>query len=87
MTLQQASRSPSRSTRAESFLSRLMTNKMPRTGRIILTPMLNPGGKLIGDFTIAHAGEDSCEVMREIQIRLFKCQAQAAHVVQRRFHP
>ncbi len=38
---------------AESFLSRLMTNKMPKTGRIILTPMLNPGGKLIGDFTIA----------------------------------
>jgi len=39
-------------------LSRLMTNKMPRAGRLILTPMLNPGGKLIGDFTIAKAAED-----------------------------
>jgi dimethylglycine dehydrogenase len=38
---------------AEHFLSHLMTNKMPRTGRIILTPMLNHNGKLIGDFTIA----------------------------------
>jgi dimethylglycine dehydrogenase len=32
-----------------------MTNKMPRTGRIVLTPMLNERGKLIGDFTIAKA--------------------------------
>jgi dimethylglycine dehydrogenase len=43
---------------AESFLSRLMTNKMPKTGRMILTPMLNPAGKLIGDFTIAKAGDE-----------------------------
>jgi len=43
---------------AEAFLSRLMTNKMPKTGRIILTPMLNPAGKLIGDFTIAKASDD-----------------------------
>jgi len=40
---------------AEAYLSRLMTNKMPRQGRLILTPMLNPQGKLIGDFTIAKA--------------------------------
>ncbi len=38
---------------AEGFLSNLMTNKMPKLGRIILTPMLNENGKLIGDFTIA----------------------------------
>lgn len=43
---------------AEAFLARLMTNKMPRVGRLILTPMLNPQGKLIGDFTIAKAAED-----------------------------
>ena len=43
---------------AEAFLSRLMTNKMPKTGRLILTPMLNPAGKLIGDFTIAKAGNE-----------------------------
>jgi dimethylglycine dehydrogenase len=43
---------------AEAFLSRLMANRMPKTGRLVLTPMLNAGGKLIGDFTIAKAGED-----------------------------
>jgi len=43
---------------AETFLSRLMTNHMPKAGRITLSPMLNETGKLIGDFTIAKAGED-----------------------------
>ena len=43
---------------AEAFLSRLMTNRMPKTGRIVLTPMLNEKGLLIGDFTIAKAGDD-----------------------------
>ena len=42
---------------AEAFLYHLMTNKMPRKGRIVLTPMLNENGKLIGDFTIAKADE------------------------------
>ena len=43
---------------AEAFLSRLMTNTMPKAGRLVLTPMLNEKGKLIGDFTIAKAAED-----------------------------
>ncbi|MBN9275210.1 MAG: glycine cleavage system protein T, partial [Mesorhizobium sp.] len=43
---------------AEAFLNRLMTNRMAKVGRIVLTPMLNEFGKLIGDFTIAHAGEE-----------------------------
>ncbi len=43
---------------AEGYLSRLMTNRMPRQGRLVLTPMLNPQGKLIGDFTIARAGAE-----------------------------
>ncbi|MER8399805.1 FAD-dependent oxidoreductase [Mesorhizobium sp. M1348] len=41
---------------AEDFLNRLMTNRMPKSGRIVLTPMLNEFGRLIGDFTIAKAG-------------------------------
>jgi dimethylglycine dehydrogenase len=43
---------------AEDFLNRLMTNRMPKTGRIVLTPMLNEFGKLIGDFTIAKTGAE-----------------------------
>ncbi len=37
---------------AEVFLARLMTNRLPSLGRLVLTPMLNHAGKLIGDFTI-----------------------------------
>jgi dimethylglycine dehydrogenase len=42
---------------AEAWLERVMTNTMPKTGRIVLTPMLNHQGKLIGDFTIAKAAD------------------------------
>lgn len=45
-------------TGSEDFLNRLMTNRMPKKGRIVLTPMLNEFGKLIGDFTIAKTGDD-----------------------------
>ncbi len=43
---------------AEAFLSHILTNKMPKIGRMILSPMLNPAGKLIGDFTLAKAADD-----------------------------
>ena len=43
---------------AAAFLDRLMTNTLPDVGRMVLTPMLNERGKLIGDFTIANAGTD-----------------------------
>ncbi len=43
---------------AEVFLDHLMTNNMPKLVRIILTPMLNENGKLIGDFTIVKANEN-----------------------------
>ncbi len=43
---------------AEAWLSRLMTNTMPRLGRMVLTPMLNEFGKLIGDFTIARLADE-----------------------------
>jgi dimethylglycine dehydrogenase len=41
---------------AEAWLSRILANKMPRSGRLSLSPMLNKEGKLIGDFTVANAG-------------------------------
>ncbi|MVA97287.1 FAD-dependent oxidoreductase [Nitratireductor sp. CAU 1489] len=43
---------------AEDFLNRLMTNRMPKRERLVLTPMLNEFGRLIGDFTIAKAGDE-----------------------------
>ena len=44
---------------AETFLNHLMTNTMPKIGRIVLTPMLNDNGKIIGDFTIAKRAENA----------------------------
>ncbi len=41
---------------AEAWLSRLMANRMPEEGRIALTPMLSPKGRLVGDFTVARLG-------------------------------
>ena len=38
---------------AESWLSHLLANHMPKTGKMVLAPMLNPDGKMIGDFTVA----------------------------------
>ncbi len=43
---------------AEAWLAQVMTNTMPRTGRLVLTPMLNHQGRIIGDFTIAKAAEN-----------------------------
>ncbi len=48
---------------AEAFLDRLMTNRVPKPGRIVLTPMLNHAGKLIGDFTIARAGPERFQIL------------------------
>ncbi|MBS0366675.1 MAG: GcvT family protein [Proteobacteria bacterium] len=37
---------------AEAWLSSIMANRIPAVGRIVLSPMLNERGKLIGDFTL-----------------------------------
>jgi len=43
---------------AAGWLSRLMANRLPKVGRIVLTPMLNDRGKLIGDFTVCRVAEE-----------------------------
>ena len=43
---------------AESWLSHTLANKIPAIGRMVLTPMLNQNGKLIGDFTLAKLDQD-----------------------------
>ena len=43
---------------AEVWLNHLMANRMPREGRMALTPMVNPRGRLIGDFTVARLGPE-----------------------------
>jgi len=43
---------------AEGWLSSLLTNRMPKIGRIVLTTMLNDAGRIVGEFTVARAGEE-----------------------------
>ena len=43
---------------AQLWLDRLMANKLPKAGRLTLSPMLSPSGRLSGDFTIACLGEN-----------------------------
>ncbi len=38
---------------ARAWLDRIMAGRIPKPGRISLTPMLSPKGRLIGDFTVS----------------------------------
>ncbi|NOD91269.1 FAD-dependent oxidoreductase [Ruegeria sp. HKCCD4884] len=42
---------------ARDWLDRIMAGRMPKPGRLSLTPMLSPKGKLIGDFTASCLSE------------------------------
>ncbi len=43
---------------AGAWLDRILANKLPREGRLTLSPMLNDNGRLIGDFTVGNAGRE-----------------------------
>ena len=43
---------------ARDWLNRIMAGRIPQPGRISLTPMLSPKGRLIGDFTVSCLAED-----------------------------
>ena len=43
---------------AEDWLSSLLTNRMPKVGRIVLTAMLNPAGRIEGEFSVARTAPD-----------------------------
>ena len=43
---------------AEDWLNYVMANRMPKNGRMTLSPMLSPRGRLAGDFSISHIGPE-----------------------------
>ena len=45
-------------TGAADWLQGLFTNRLPRVGRIALTAMLNPAGRIVGEFSVARTGDD-----------------------------
>jgi dimethylglycine dehydrogenase len=40
-----------------AWLQGLFTNRLPKAGRIALTPMLNPQGRIVGEFSVARVGD------------------------------
>ena len=44
--------------KAAEWLAKVMANRVPAIGRMVLTPMLNEAGRLIGDFTVARLGDE-----------------------------
>ncbi|MCK5365510.1 MAG: aminomethyltransferase family protein, partial [Gammaproteobacteria bacterium] len=45
--------------KAESWLDHVLANSVPRkSGRVVLSPMLNPRGRLVGDFTVSRLGDE-----------------------------
>jgi dimethylglycine dehydrogenase len=48
-----------RGPQAEAWIGELFANRVPRVGRILLSPMLSQQGKVIGDFTVARTGAES----------------------------
>jgi dimethylglycine dehydrogenase len=43
---------------AAVWLDKLLANRMPKPGRMVLAPMLNPRGTIIGDFSVARLAAD-----------------------------
>lgn len=48
--------------RARDWLDRIMAGRLPRPGRLGLTPMLSPRGRLLGDFTVTCLDDDSFQL-------------------------
>ena len=45
--------------KAESWLDHVLANNLPReAGRVVLSPMLNSRGRLVGDFTVSRLGDE-----------------------------
>ena len=47
---------------ARDWLDRIMAGRIPKQGRVSLTPMLSPKGRLIGDFTVSCLGPEAFQL-------------------------
>ena len=43
---------------AAAWLQGLFTNTLPKIGRVVLTAMLNPAGRIVGEFSVCRVGDD-----------------------------
>ena len=65
---------------AKTWLSHLMANRMPDIGRIVLTPMLSPKGRLMGDFTVARIGPERFQLTASYAAQAFHMRWFEAHL-------
>ena len=65
---------------AEAWLSHLMANRMPEVGRIALTPMLSPKGRLVGDFTVARLAPERFQLTASYAAQAFHMRWFEAHL-------
>ncbi len=49
-------------TGARDWLDRIMAGRIPKPGRLSLTPMLSPKGRLIGDFTVSCLSDEAFQL-------------------------
>ncbi|MFT7508518.1 MAG: dimethylglycine dehydrogenase [Sulfitobacter sp.] len=73
---------------ARGWLDRVMAGRMPKQGRLSLTPMLSPTGKIFGDFTVSCIGAEEFQLTasygsQDYHMRWFEAQgANTEHGVQ-----
>ena len=56
---------------AHGWLDKIMAGRIPKSGRLALTPMLNEKGYLIGDFTIMNFGEGRFQLTASYSAQAF----------------
>ncbi|MEQ8394476.1 FAD-dependent oxidoreductase [Thalassobaculum sp.] len=70
---------------AEAFLDRILAGRLPRPGRMALSPMLSPKGRLLGDLTVSRLSDDRFLIVgsaaaQEVHQRWFADHAPASGV-------
>ncbi len=65
--------------RAVDWLNRIMANRVPEPGRMTLTAMLSPKGKIIGDFTMMRLDVDKVQLTASFSAQAFHMRWFLAH--------
>lgn len=56
---------------ARDWLDRIMAGRVPKVGRVALSPMLSPKGKIIGDFTISTLSDTAFQLTSSYSAQAF----------------
>jgi dimethylglycine dehydrogenase len=56
---------------AAQWLDGIFANKLPKPGRLVLSPLLSPTGMIVGDFTIARIADDRFQLIAAYNAQAF----------------